>query len=84
MAARSINLKTNIMNVPTKILFTFLFFLMGFSIIGAGLKGQESTASIIISIGLLMVFIGLAPWYIPVIYKKYVYPKTDANPELKL
>ena len=84
MAARSKNLQRENMNSPTKILFTFLFFIMGFSIVGAGIKGQEATAPIIISIGMLMVLIGLAPWFMPFIYSKYVTPKIEENPELAL
>lgn len=84
MAARSKNLKRENMNLPTKILFTLLFFLMGLSIFGAGLGGQEATASIIMSIGLLMVLIGLAPWYIPLLIKNYVTKKVEANPEIAL
>lgn len=84
MAARSKNLQRENMGTPTKILFTFLFFLMGLSIMGAGLKGQEATAPIIMTIGMLMVMIGLAPWYMPLIYEKYVTPKIKDNPEVTL
>jgi hypothetical protein len=73
--SKSINLKNSSMNFPSKLLFTFLFFLMGFSIVGAGLKGQEATAPIIVTIGMLMILIGLAPWYVPLIYKNYVNEK---------
>ena len=73
--SKSINLKNSNMSVPSKSLFTFLFFMMGFSIIGAGLKGQEATAPIIVTIGMLMILIGLAPWYVPLIYKNYVNEK---------
>ena len=57
--SKSINLKNSNMSFPSKSLFTFLFFLMGFSIVGAGLKGQEATAPIIVTIGMLMILIGL-------------------------
>ena len=77
--SKSINLKNSSMNFPSKSLFTFLFFMMGFSIIGAGLKGQEATGPIIVTIGMLMVLIGLAPWYVPIIYKNYVDEKIISN-----
>ena len=84
MAAKSVNLQNENMGFLTKILFTFLFFIMGFSIVGAGLKGQEATASIIITIGMMMVLIGLAPWYMPILHKKYVQAKVEQHPETAL
>ena len=52
---------------------------MGFSIIGAGLKGAPATGPIVITIGLLMVSIGIAPYVIPALYKYYVDPKIDVE-----
>lgn len=77
--AKSKDLKRDGMGILSKLMFTALFFLMGFSIIGAGLKGATSTASIVITIGMLMVTIGIAPYVIPFIYKYYVDPKKEAK-----
>lgn len=52
---------------------------MGFSIIGAGLRGAPSTGPIVITIGMLMVTIGIAPYIIPLLYKYYVDPKVDSE-----
>lgn len=52
---------------------------MGFSIVGAGLRGAPSTGSIVIAIGMLMVSIGVAPYIIPLFYKYYVDPKKEAE-----
>ncbi|MFV2015726.1 MAG: hypothetical protein ACC656_09880 [Candidatus Heimdallarchaeota archaeon] len=73
------NLKRDGMNVFSKLLFTSLFFLMGFSIIGAGLRGAPATGPIVITIGFLMVSIGVAPYIIPILYKYYVDPKIDSE-----
>jgi hypothetical protein len=45
---------------------------MGFAIIGAGLRGQPATAPIVMTIGMLMVIIGLAPYYVPILYSSLV------------
>lgn len=72
MAKKTKNLKRSGMSTLTKIFFTTLFFMMGFAIIGAGIRGQEATAPIVITIGMLMVTIGLAPYYVPVLYNNLV------------
>jgi len=72
MAKKTKILKRDGMTIITKLLFTGIFFMMGFAIIGAGLKGQEATAPIVITIGMLMVMIGLAPYYVPILYAKLV------------
>lgn len=50
---------------------------MGFSIIGAGIRGAPATAPIVILIGMLMNVIGVAPYIIPLLYKYYVDPKIE-------
>jgi hypothetical protein len=77
--AKSRDLKRDGMNIFSKLLFTSLFFLMGFSIVGAGLRGAPATGPIVITIGLLMVSIGIAPYVIPLFYKYYVDPKKEAE-----
>ncbi|MHA2250061.1 MAG: hypothetical protein ACXAD7_06855 [Candidatus Kariarchaeaceae archaeon] len=62
-------LKRDGMSIISKFMFTGLFFLMGFSIIGAGLKGAPATAPIVMTIGMLMVIIGIAPYTMPLMYK---------------
>ncbi len=52
---------------------------MGFSIVGAGLRGAPATGSIVITIGLLMVTIGIAPYVIPLFYSRYVDPKKEVE-----
>lgn len=70
--AVSKSLKNQGMQIQTRIFFTIIFFMMGFSIIGAGLKGEEATAPIVMLIGMMMVLIGLAPWYVPFVHKRLV------------
>ena len=72
MAKKTKTLKRDGMTVVSKIFFTALFFMMGFAIIGAGIRGQEATAPIVITIGMLMVTIGLAPYFVPPLYMKLV------------
>lgn len=69
-------LKRDGMNILTKLLFTGLFFLMGFSIVGAGLRGAPATAPIVITIGMLMVIIGIAPYIVPTMYK-FLVPQAE-------
>lgn len=78
MAKKTKELEREGMNFVTKLLFTTIFFMMGGAIIGAGLNGQEATAPIVITIGMLMVAIGLAPYYVPLLYKNLV-PQEQAN-----
>lgn len=66
------------MNIIVKLMFLSLFWAMGLSIVGAGIKGQPATAVIVITIGFLMVTIGIAPFTVPLIYKYYVDPKIKA------
>ncbi len=76
MSKKLVPLKRDGMNILTKLFFTALFFLMGFSIIGAGLRGAPATAPIVITIGMLMVSIGIAPYVIPLLYK-YLVPSDE-------
>ncbi len=77
--AKPKDLKRDGMSIFSKLLFTSLFFLMGLSIVGAGLRGAPSTGPIVITIGFLMVSIGVAPYVIPLLYKYYVDPKVDSE-----
>ncbi len=77
--SKSKELKRDGMSIFSKILFTGLFFLMGLSIMGAGIRGAPSTAPIVITIGMLMNTIGVAPYIVPLFYKYYVDPKKTVS-----
>ena len=68
----SIQLKRDGMNILTKGFFTILFLMMGLSIVGAGLRGSPTTAPIVLVIGMLMNIIGVAPYFVPILYKTLV------------
>ena len=78
MAKKTKTLRRDGMSVLSKIFFTILFFMMGFAIIGAGLRGQPATAPIVMTIGMLMVLIGLAPYYVPPLYASLVPQETTS------
>ena len=75
---KSIPLKRDGMSFPVKVFFSMLFFTMGFSIIGAGLRGAPATAPVVITIGMLMVTIGVAPYTMPILYR-YLVPEEEAT-----
>lgn len=78
MAKKTKNLQRDGMGIVTKAFFTLIFFMMGFSIVGAGLAGRPATAPIVMTIGMLMVVIGLAPYIVPPLYRLTV-PQDEAN-----
>ena len=72
MGKKTKALKRDGMSLATKLFFTVLFFMMGFAIMGAGIRGQEATAPIVITIGMLMNVIGIAPYFVPALYSNLV------------
>ncbi len=78
MAKKKRKLKTFGMDFFTKGFFATLFAMMGFAIIGAGIRGQEATAPIVITIGMLMNVIGVAPFVMPFLYD-YLVPSEPSS-----
>ncbi|MDH5404272.1 MAG: hypothetical protein OEY49_17365 [Candidatus Heimdallarchaeota archaeon] len=76
--SKSIPLDDKGMGILPSLMFAGLFIALGGAIVMAGIRGLPATAPIVITIGMMLILIGLAPFYIPIVHGKLV-PKVDKN-----